>query len=160
MSTTTSAVLPASSVSYAWSRPSRVCLALSRNQRSMFSVCMMASPRDHGPASIAAAHQPEMVAKVRLQPARPVALARLLPLGGLLHLGSGEMIERHVLAVAARAPEAARGEDAGNGAEGRDVLLVVPLVELGLEFGGDVHRVQQEPAGLLRRQLVAGQGLL
>src|SRR6185369_2227389 len=39
MSTTTSAVFRASSVSYALSRPSRLCFALFTNQGSMFNVC-------------------------------------------------------------------------------------------------------------------------
>ena len=40
------------------------------------------------------------------------------------------------------------------------MLLVVPLVELGLELGRDVHGVEQEPARRPGRKLVAGQGLV
>ena len=38
-------------------------------------------------AHVAAADEAQMVAEMRLQAARPVAVPRLLPLGGLLHLG-------------------------------------------------------------------------
>src|SRR5262245_14419727 len=40
MSTTTSAVLRASNVSYALSCPSRICFALFTNQGSMFNLCI------------------------------------------------------------------------------------------------------------------------
>src|SRR5262245_5276991 len=70
------------------------------------------------------------------------------------------MIKCHVLAVAAGATEASGAQDAGHGGQRRDVLLVVPLVELGLELRRDVHGVQQEPAGIAWRKLVAGQDLI
>src|SRR5262245_16187707 len=100
-----------------------------------------------------------MVAEMRLEAARPFALPRDLPLGRFLDRRRGEVIERDVLPVA-RAAEATCAEHAGNGREGWDVLLVVPLVELGLEFGRDVHRVQQKTAGVGRRELVTRQDLI
>ena len=90
---------------------------------------------------------------------RPVALPRLLPLGGLHDVRRGEVVERHVLARARAAAEAPRAEHAGHRGERGDVLLVVPLVELGLPLGGDVHGVQEEPARVRRRELIAGQDL-
>src|SRR3989442_6855671 len=84
---------------------------------------------------------------MRLQPARPVALPCLLPLGRLLHLGRGEMVERHVFAVTAGAAEAAGAHGAPDGAEGRDVLPVLPLRETGLEFWRDRHHGAQEAHG-------------
>ena len=101
-----------------------------------------------------------MVAEPRLEPARPVARACLLPLRRFDHRGAGQVIQGHVLAVAAGAAEASRAEHAGDGGQCRDVLLVVPLVELGLELRRDVHGVEEKPAGVPGRQLVAGQDLL
>src|SRR5437867_11583198 len=86
-------------------------------------------------ADIAATHETQVIAKMGLEPAGPVALARLLPLGRLLDLGPGEVIERDVLAVAAGAPEASRGQNARHGAERGDVPLVVPLAEFALGPG-------------------------
>src|SRR5258706_10606095 len=94
-------------------------------------------------ARVPAAHDAEVIAEMRLEAARPFTLPRDLPLRGFLNLRRGEVVERDVLPVAARAAEAARAEDAGDGGERGDVLLVVPLVELGVELGRDVHRVQQ-----------------
>src|SRR5580765_5058190 len=94
-----------------------------------------------------------------LQPARPVALARLLPLGRLLHLGRRQVVERHVLAVPGAA-EAPGAEDAGHGGERRDVLLVVPLVELGFVLRSDVHGIEEQPTRTGRRQLVARKDLI
>src|SRR5213594_316798 len=90
-----------------------------------------------GAADVAAAHEPQMIAEMRLQAARPLALPRRLPLRRLLHRGRGEVVERDVLPAAAGAPEAASAQHAGDGGERGDVLLVVPLVELGLELGRD-----------------------
>jgi len=101
-----------------------------------------------------------MITEMRLQAARPVADPRLFPRGLLLHLRHGEVIERYVLPVAVGAPETAGAQDARERAERRKVLLVVPLVELGLELGRDAHRVHQEPAGIAGRELVAGQDLI
>src|SRR5438477_1424109 len=101
-----------------------------------------------------------MIAEMRLETARPFTLPRGLPLGGLLHGRRGEMVERDVLPVVAVAAESTRPEDPRNGGERGDVLLVVPLVELGLELGRDVHRVQQESAGIGWRALISGQDLV
>src|SRR6266511_1854506 len=79
-----------------------------------------------------------MVPEVRLEPARPFALSRLLPLRRLHHVGMRQVVEGHVFPVATGAAEASRAEDARHGAEGGDVLGVVPLVELGL---GDLRHV-------------------
>src|SRR5262245_15635276 len=95
-----------------------------------------------------------MVAEIRLETARPFTLSRDLPFRRFLDRRRGEVIERDVLPVAGAA-KAARAEHAGNGGERRDVLLVVPLVELGLELGRDVHGVQQETAGVRRRELIS-----
>src|SRR5712691_8246762 len=111
-------------------------------------------------ASVATADEAQVIAEMRFQAGCPVAFPRLLPLGRLLHLGRGEVVERHVFAAAAAATETTGAQDSRDGAERRDVLLVVPLVELGLEFGRDVHRVQQEPAGIGGRELVARQDLI
>ena len=46
--------------------------------------------------------------------------------------------------------EAAGADDAGHRGKRRDVLGVVPFVELGLVLGHDVHRVEQEPARAFR----------
>src|SRR5438270_206671 len=108
---------------------------------------------------VAPQHQPQVLAEVRLQAVRPVTLARLLPLRRFHDGGPGQVVERDVFPVAG-APEAASAEDTGHGSEGGDVLLVVPLVELGLEPGRDVHRVEQERAGVRGRQQVAGQDLV
>src|SRR5213592_4400411 len=86
---------------------------------------------------VATQHEPQVITELRLQPARPVALPRLLPLVRLHHVRRLEMIERHVLPIAGAA-EAPRAEHARHGGERRDVLLVVPLVELGLQIGRDV----------------------
>src|SRR5262249_59925411 len=96
---------------------------------------------------------------MRLQPAGPVALARLLPLRRLLHLGRRQMIEGEVLAIAGAA-EAAGAQHAGYGGERRDVLLVVPFVELDLVLGRDVHGVEQQTAGPGRRKLIAREDLI
>src|SRR5712691_8566679 len=111
-------------------------------------------------ANVATADEAQVITEMRFQAACPVAFPRLLPLGRLLHLGRGEVVERHVFAAAAAATETTGAEDARDGAERRDVLLVVPLVELGLEFGRDVHRVQQQPSGIAGRELVPGQDLI
>src|SRR5262249_6938359 len=110
-------------------------------------------------AYVAAADQAQVVAEMRLESARPVALPRLPPPRPLPDVGRRQMIERDVLPVAA-SPEATRAEHAWHRGERGDVLLVVPLVELGLEFGHDVHRVQQEPSGAGRRELIARQDLI
>src|SRR5215831_618017 len=112
-----------------------------------------------GAADVAAQDEAQVIAKVWLQPAGPVALARLLPLRRLLHVGRRQMIEGDVLAVAGAA-EAAGAEHAGHGGERRDVLLVVPLVELGLVLGRDVHRVQQQASGSGRWKLIAREDLI
>src|SRR5215470_7374211 len=112
-----------------------------------------------GAADVAAQDEAQVIAKVWLQPAGPVALARLLPLGRLLHVGRRQMIERDVLAIAGAA-EAAGAEHAGHGGERRDVLLVVPLVELGFVLRRDVHRVEQQAARACRRQLITGKDLI
>src|SRR5262245_36166864 len=112
-----------------------------------------------GAADVAAQDEAQVIAKVWLQSAGPVALARLLPLRRLLHVGRRQMIEGDVLAVAGAA-EAASAEHAGHGGERRDVLLVVPLVELGLVLGRDVHRVQQQASGPGRWKLIAREDLI
>src|SRR6266436_7213470 len=94
---------------------------------------------------VAAEDESQMIPEVRLEPARPLALSRLLPLRRLHHVGIRQVVEGHVFAVSAGAAEASSAEDARHGAEGGDVLLVVPLVELRLPLGGDVHGVQEQP---------------
>src|SRR5262245_2719822 len=70
------------------------------------------------------------------------------------------MIERDVLAITAGAAEAPRAEHAGHCGERGDVLLVVPLVELGLQLRLNVHGVEEEAAGARGWELVAGQDLI
>src|SRR5215467_6429313 len=81
---------------------------------------------DLAAAPVAAKHEAQVIAEVRLEAARPVTLARRLPLRRLDHIRSGQMVERHVLPVATRAAEAARAEHARHGGERGDVFLVVP----------------------------------
>src|SRR6266498_2254744 len=111
--------------------PGRPCIPPSR------SVGRKARRRFLATAHVAATDEAEMIAEMWLQAARPVADPRRFPRAGLLHLRHGEVIERHVLPVAAGAAEAAGAQDARDRAERRNVLLVVPLVELGLEVGRD-----------------------
>src|SRR5438093_11286557 len=66
-------------------------------------------------ANVPAQDEAQVIAEVRLQAARPVALPRLLPLGRLLNLGCGQVVERHVLAVAAGAAKAPGAEDTRDG---------------------------------------------
>src|SRR4030095_9899271 len=101
-----------------------------------------------------------VVPEVGLKAAGPVALTSLLPLRRLLHLWLWQVVERHVLPVTAAAPEAASAQHPGHGRERWDVLLVVPLVELGLELRHDVHRVQEQSPGAGGRELVPGQELI
>src|SRR5262249_21607257 len=96
-----------------------------------------------GTADVTPADEPEVIAELRLQAARPLAGARLLPLRGLDALRPRQRIEGDVLATAARAAEAPRAQHARHGGERGNVLLVVPLVELRLELRWDVHGVQQ-----------------
>src|SRR5215467_5978064 len=112
-----------------------------------------------GAADIAAQDQPQVVAEMRLEPAGPVALTRLLPLGRLLHVGRRQVIEGDVLAVAGAA-EPPGAEHAGHGRERRDVLLVVPLVELGLVLGRDVHGVEQQTSRACRRERITRKDLI
>src|SRR5205085_220295 len=51
-------------------------------------------------------------------------------------------------------------QDAGHRAELRQVLRVVPLVELALLLRRDIHRDQQERIGARRRQRIARPDLL
>src|SRR5258705_13734517 len=112
-----------------------------------------------GAAHVAPADQAQVIAEMWLQPARPVALARLLPLGRLLHLRRREVVERHVLAVPGAA-ESAGAEDAGHGGGRRGVVLVVPLVELGFGLRRDVHGIEEQPTPAPRRPRGARKGLI
>src|SRR6267142_462097 len=112
-----------------------------------------------GAADVAPQHQAQVIAEVWLETAGPVALARLLPLGRLLNLGRREMVERHILAIAGPA-EPPGAEDARDGGERRNVLLVVPLVELGLLLRRDIHGVEEQAARAGRRKLVAREDLV
>src|SRR5262245_46862985 len=96
-----------------------------------------------GAADVLAENQAQMVPEVGLKAAGPVALAGLLPLGRLLHFGCGQVVERHVFPVTAAAPEAAGAQHARHRGKRRNVLLVVPLVELDFELRRNVHGVQQ-----------------
>ena len=97
---------------------------------------------------------------MRLEPARPLALSRALPLRRLHHVRIREVVKGYVSAVSAGAPEAARAQHTRHRAESRDVLLVVPLVELRLQLGSDVHGVQEQTARGGGRELVAGEYLI
>src|SRR5215471_7377454 len=113
-------------------RLSGAALRLDPSRRSRLRINRgRGSPRSAASAAhVAAAYQTKVVAEMRLETARPVALPRGLPLRRVLDRRRGEMIERDVLPVAG-APEAACAQHARHGRERGDVLLVVPLVELG-----------------------------
>ena len=81
-----------------------------------------------------------MIAELRLQAARPVALPRLLPLRGVRHLGRVEMVEGHVPAVAAGAAETPRAQDAGQSE------VVVPLQR---DYGTYVVSIEPMPTNAL-----------
>src|ERR1700675_5116562 len=105
------------------SSPGRPCIPPSRSARrkgDRRSTRPKAATGRLATPHVAAADEAEMIAEMRLQAARPVADPRLFPRGGLLHLRRGEVIERHVLPVAAGAPEAAGAQDARGRAEGRN----------------------------------------
>src|SRR6516162_744553 len=70
------------------------------------------------------------------------------------------MVECDVTLGGTSAAVAARAQGAGHRAERRDVLLVVPLVEVALVLWGDVHRDDQQCGGLRGRRSVAGKKLL
>src|SRR5215469_9220873 len=88
-------------------------------------------------------------------------LARLLPSGTADYVGRGEVVERDVFRAGRSArPETPCAEDAGHAGEGGNVLGVIPSVEFGLGLRWRGHPDQQQPAGTLRREPIAGQDLL
>ena len=78
---------------------------------------------------------------------------------GRYHLGRRHMVERHVFQVALRGAETARAALLHSGKR-RDMLVIVPLVEFILDFGIDVHGIEQQGPCVRRRHLIARQRLL
>ena len=70
------------------------------------------------------------------------------------------MIDRRIALRRAGAAVTPGRQDAGHRAELRQVLRVVPLVELALLLRRDIHRDQQERIGARRRQRIARPDLL
>src|SRR6516225_1220354 len=70
------------------------------------------------------------------------------------------MVECDVTLGGTNAAVAARAQGVGHRAERRDVLLVVPLVEVALVLWGDVHSDDHQCGGLRGRSSVAGKKLL
>src|SRR6516162_546589 len=116
--------------------------SFSRNLRALArsSSCSSVKPISILPgAGIPKAVEPHDVAEMRPQALRPGRIGGLAPLGRGSHFGRGKMIERQVTLCRAGPAVAAGAQGAGHGAECRNMLLVVPLVEIALVFGGDIH---------------------
>src|SRR6266404_824359 len=111
-------------------------------------------------AAVSPAVEPHHVAEMRPQALRPWRIGRLTPFGGARHLGRGKMVERHVTLGGAGAAVAAGAQGAGYGAERRNVLGVVPFVEVALVLGRDVHRDDQQRCRLRRSCPIAWKQLL
>src|SRR5438132_5622800 len=111
-------------------------------------------------AAVATAVEPHHVAEMRPQALRPGRIRRLAPFGRARHLGRGKMVECDVTLRRTRAAVAAGAQGPGYSAESRDVLLIVPFVEVALVLGGNVHPDHQQRCGFRWRRPVAREQLL
>src|SRR3954462_5450944 len=88
-----------------------------------------------------AEHDAPRVLEMRAYAARPGAAARGLPFGAIKHLGRGEVVARVVARAAVAGGEASAVHGARHGGKPRQVLGVVPAVEVGVvlivDVGGD-----------------------
>src|SRR5208282_2552401 len=135
---------------------SRNFLALARS-----SSCSWVKPISMLPsAAVPAAVEPHHVAEMRPQTLRPGGIRGLAPFGRARHFRRSEMVERDVALDGTSAAVAAGTQGAGHRAEGRDVLPVVPLVEIALVLGGDIHRDDQQSRSLRGCRAVTGKQLL
>src|ERR1700736_6246855 len=95
-------------------------------------------------AAVPAAVEPHHVAEMRPQPLRPGRIRRLAPFDRARNVGRDKMVERELTLRRARAAVSASAQGPGYSAESRDVLLIVPFVEIALVLGGDVDRDDQQ----------------
>ena len=61
--------------------------------------------------------------------------------------------------VSLRRPIASRSQGPWNPGKSDEVLLVVPRVEIVLRLGRDVHRIEKQRPGSLRRRRITGRNL-
>src|SRR5258708_4737082 len=79
----------------------------------------------------------------------PGSLVRRHPAWCRVNVGIFDMIQSDVTRISLNGAETARGDHAGETIEMRDMFGVVPVVELVLAVGIDVHRDQDHAAGIL-----------
>src|SRR5215472_6834652 len=125
--------------------------SFSRNLRALArsSSCSSVKPISVLPgAPVTAAVEPHHISKMRPQTLRPGCVRRLAPFGRARNFGRSKMVERHITLGGAGAAVAASAQGARDRAECRDMLLVVPFVEIALVLGSDVHCDDQQGGGL------------
>src|SRR6516164_6149392 len=92
-----------------------------------------------------------MVAEMRPHSFGPRRIGGLLPCCRIRYLGRCKVIERKVaLCGCACAAVATRAQGSGNRGERRNMLRVVPLIELVLVLRSYAHRVQQQCGRVFR----------
>src|SRR5207247_2023680 len=111
-------------------------------------------------AAVAAAVEPHHVAEMRPQALRPGRIRRLAPFGRARHVGRGKMVEGDVTLRGPGAAVTASAQGTGHRAESRDVLLIVPFIEVALVLGGNVHPYDQQRCGFRWRRRVPRKQLL
>src|SRR4029077_11566570 len=137
--------------------------SFSRNRRALVrsSSCSSVKPISIlSGAPVTTAVEPQHVAEMRPQTLRPRRVRGFAPFGRARHLGRGKMVERDVTLGGAGTAVATGAQGTGHRAERRDMLLVVPLVEVGLVLRGNVHPYDQQRSRFGRCGAIAREQLL
>src|SRR5580692_6575414 len=113
-------------------------------------------------ANVAVRQDADSVAEVREHSGAPWRIDGSLPRRAPCHVWRLKVIDRHVpmrASVSLRRTIAPRSQDARSPGKRVEVLLVVPRIEIVLCLGRDVHRIEKQRPGSLRRHRVTGRDL-
>src|ERR1700686_1905760 len=115
------------------------------------------SPERSATANVSVRQDADSVAEVRDHSGTPWRIDGSLPRRAPCHVWRLKVIDRHVpmrASVSLRRTIAPRSQGARNLGKRDEVLLVVPRIEIVLCLGRDVHRIEKQRPGSLRRHRV------